>query len=132
DVRADRHVSIVDNLCPDIVVRNSFVLGDLQLFNNWVARFAVIDYTLVVGNIQASGNVPRPVARFNQVFGPEPLGPLLELRGAGAAGDERFGLELAGVRVREWTATSAMESYRFLATEPIAADQIRVAFLNGG
>ncbi len=132
DVRADGHVAILDGLSPDIVIRNSFVRGDLQIFNNLVDRAIHVDQTWIFGNFQERNNVPAATTRGNFVFGPPALGSFLELRVAGAAADERFALELDGERVREWTATQSLRSFPFLTYFPVAPDQVRVVLLNEG
>ncbi len=130
DSNVSGYCLIEDNVALDIVIRNSVVARDVQLFHNRVQSGIVLRNNLILGNIQTAFNEPEPVDVGNVVSGPRAIGSFIEVMAEGDEGDEWLQLQIDQRPVRQWTATGSMRPWCFRATETIAAERIRIAFIN--
>ncbi len=57
-------------------------------------------------------------------------GSLIEIRASGDEGGERFGLQIDGQAVGNWTVTTEFQTFSYIANDEVIADQVRIEFTN--
>lgn len=130
DIAMGGHVLLEDNPAADIVLRGNTIGGDLQLFSNQSSRTIVVRNNLITGNIQSLDNFPGVQFNNNLTNAPPAMGSLIEVLAAGETGTESIELLIDQIPVRRWTATQTFRNWRYIASEVISADRIRVEFLS--
>jgi hypothetical protein len=130
DIAIGGHVLVEDNPAIDIVLRGNTIGGDLQLFTNLSSRTIVLRNNVITGNIQDLGNLPGVQFQNNVISAPPAIGSLIEVLAAGQTGSESIELSIDQIPVRRWSATQSLRNWRYIASESISVDRIRVAYIS--